>query len=560
MAENFFIIPLANHPGLMELQAFLKTKLPEEATFVDPATFHITLVYVPDVGDNDLSTLPVPKNLPIFGLGGQWLAHWHTGDGGAVVMEIDKVPQLVHLQAALFYEVQAMGLATSEFSWPGLYKPHVTLATLPNSSIWLDESSMPLQVHLQVERFVLSGQGYEEIASFPLQAQIAGMPVSEMSIIRDWLTVGEFKGSYPTVAVYADVDIEALTAGDPEPVFVTLPIAEDEAVSANKRYYSAAFVAELERQIKEKRPIGIQGHLPDDERDTAFPAPSAYWIGTAKVGKTLWGKAYAPVGETRDMVKRLRAVNGKLATSIYGTGSADWDAQRGVWIMNANEFNLEQIDFAPADRAGIGSLARVPQITSEMAGEDNTMPDTGTEEKTPVVTVDRSQIIRELNADDAVILPQVVRDAVLATAPEKALVAELTKALAPVAENVNGNLVQSVEGIVKELVELRRVAIVQEIERLVAEKVHGNAAQVTDGVKQDRKIVTDLVASQKPLSTKQVAEMVDEVVEREYVKELVKRTVQGTMGPAQRRPGETPAGDGSETDVKMVAERPGEAA
>jgi len=71
-------------------------------------------------------------------------------------------------------------------------------------------------------------------------------------------------------------------------------------------------------------------------------------------------------------------------------------------IMEPDKFNLEQIDFAPAERAGIGSLARIPHITSEMTGDD-VMSDT------PVVpTVDRSQIIRELTVADAPILPMVV--------------------------------------------------------------------------------------------------------------------------------------------------------
>ena len=43
MAKFFFTIPLPNHAGLIEAQQYLRSKLPEGATFVDPGDFHMTV-------------------------------------------------------------------------------------------------------------------------------------------------------------------------------------------------------------------------------------------------------------------------------------------------------------------------------------------------------------------------------------------------------------------------------------------------------------------------------------------------------------------------------------
>ena len=48
MAKFFFTIPLPNHVGLIEAQQYLRSKLPEGATFVDPGDFHMTLLFIED--------------------------------------------------------------------------------------------------------------------------------------------------------------------------------------------------------------------------------------------------------------------------------------------------------------------------------------------------------------------------------------------------------------------------------------------------------------------------------------------------------------------------------
>lgn len=546
MPERYFSIPLPNHAGLIELQQYLKTKLPASARWQDPATFHITLVYLPrveGVEDGVLSSVPGASALPVFGLGGASMRTFDAkNDGWAVTLRIDRTPQLTFLQSAIFYHVQSLGLATSEYSWPGLYQPHVTLAYVPQEPDYLN---VPNAIHMSVERFALQGPEYATLADVPLQQVMAdGQPVMEMRTVYDRLVVSEIAaGDAPNVPYFPGVDIAALTSGDNDPFFVTLPIAEDEAISDKRNYYSREFVDEVERQAAAKRVTANRGHLSESERSTAFPLPAGYWVGTARKGKVLYGKVYVPPGENRDMVRRVRATGGKLATSIYGPGSATWDADRRVWAQDPKKFQLEHIDFAPADRAGVASLARVPHITSEMSGGNKQM---GEDNKTGAV--DRTMVIREMTADDAVILPDVVRSAVLLNAPERRIIAEMREV---VGVDESADVLETVRGIVKEYAELRQTVITQEIATQVAAQVLPDAT-VTDSVKSIRGMVSELVAAQNPAKVGEVAGVVTEMIGRDTVKALLASHVESSAGPAQKRPANKPAAGGDDPYLEPV--------
>ena len=517
MPENYFSIGLASYPMLVELQEYLRTKLPD-ARFVPHGQLHITLVYVPDVGANDLSEIEVPP-LPVFSVRGDGIRTLQTDDGYAVVLELSPNPQLTTLQATLFYEIQALGLVTSPYSWPGLWRPHVTLAYSDADVDWLPN---PLDVFLPVQSYELTGEDYTQIGSWALRTVLpSGAAVSEMASVRDVLVVGEFSGSYPTVNLWPDVDIEALTDGDEDPQFVTLPIGLDDVVSGNGRFYSAEFVRKaIAGQAKSKRVTGIKGHLPDAERATRFDNPDIYWVGTAKVGDMTWGKGYVPAGETRKMIARLRAIKGKIATSIYGTGKAEWDTQRGVWAMDADAFNLESIDLAPADRAGVTALAVVPHITSEM-NDGSTSEEPIMAEKTKV------EVIREMTTDDIFAIPDDVRAAIVAEVKERKVVAELREV---VGVDGDADVVQEVRNVFAELKTLRADVLAGKVAAEIDANVLAGAV-VTDGVKAARAMVRELVMADKQLSVNTVAETVQAVVERDHVKAMLSGVVVKEMGP-----------------------------
>lgn len=205
------------------------------------------------------------------------------------------------------------------------------------------------------------------------------------------LTVGELRGSFPDVPIADGVNMDELRAMDPDPVFLTLPIVPSVgAVSKNGLLYDEALVNSIETQINSKRPGGRFGHLREDERDTAFPIPDSMWLGAKREGNTLWAKAYVH-GAAREHVKRLKAVGGSIATSIYGKGQYEPTDKKGV--RRLINFDLESLDFAPPERAALG-YAAAPIVTSEMETE-----------------MDRNQIISELTVED---IPARLRDQIVA--------------------------------------------------------------------------------------------------------------------------------------------------
>lgn len=548
MPKQFFNIPLPNHEGLIEVQQYLKTELPE-ATFQDPETFHITLVHVEDSGDKDLSAIEIPY-VPIFGVGGERIRVFNTVDGYAVTLAIEPTAQLIHLQALLFNKMRAMGIAVSTHSWAGLFKPHVTLARTPIESSWVD---IPAMVHFQIDRFVLTAEGFEELASFPLAATTAmGEAVQEMAAIRDTLVVGEFKGSRPVVKTFPDVDIAALTAGDDDPNggFVTLPIAKDNVVSDSKRFYSAEWVREFEKWVYEKRPIGIKGHLRDQDRSTEFPTPSIYWVGTAKVGEYLWGKGYIPPGEARDMARMKQAQRGKLATSIYGKSKATLDKQRGVWIMSTDVSGLEQIDLAPDTRAGIPELAVVPQLTKEMTGADEA-PEMESENP-----MDKLTVIQELTADDARLLPEVVVNAIRQPAVEtvQAQIAEFAKTLAVEPDAVSKRIQELID-IEGKYETVQKEQLQNLIVSTVSEFVCADVKTETDSVKAVRQTVVELVKGRNPEDEDGIKAAVKEVSEMAHVKTMIETAVVSEMGGNLRRTVK-PAGSTEGKKSKYLKPRP----
>lgn len=221
--------------------------------------------------------------------------------------------------------------------------------------------------------------------------------MSKTMMLRDY-TVAEFRGDFPQINVDQRVDMGALTKGDDDPFFVTLPVARVGETSANGLVYDDELVRAIEQQAVGKG--GIMGHLADDERDTAFPIEDADWVGVLRQGNTLWGKAYIPPGEAREYIRRLKARGGKLATSIYGPyqerlpGEAEGSHRiRGL--------RLEQLDLAPADRAAL-QLGGDFAITAQMTETENN----DLEDDMPT----KQEIIAELKAND---LPETLREQII---------------------------------------------------------------------------------------------------------------------------------------------------
>lgn len=276
--------------------------------------------------------------------------------------------------------------------------------------------------------------------------------------------VGEFRGSSPKIDAAPGVDIAQLTANDPDPVFITMPLAESGRVSANGLVYDDFLIDTITEQINAKRPVGIWGHIKPEDRSTNFPNHAVIWIGARRIGGVVWGKGYVPPGESRERIRQLKAAGAKLGTSIYGVGTF---AESANGKRRFAKFNLEQVDFAPHERAAL-DMGGDYVVTAEM-NKDTIMPETkdnraviekafaemsdedlyaamGDErmgkmmslwaKKNKKKMVEAEMLtIAELTADNAAALPEVVRDAIIAqhnpadTPEVQAQISELTHKL-----------------------------------------------------------------------------------------------------------------------------------
>ncbi len=238
------------------------------------------------------------------------------------------------------------------------------------------------------------------------QEQIAALHanVSEMY-------VSEFKGDFPEVPLGAGIDLEALKADDPDPFFVTLPFARTGAVSGSGLEYDAELVNAVVQQINENHPTGIMGHIPEEKAGSDYPVPEVYWVGATQKDGTAWAKGYVPPGKARDTLRRLKAVGGKAATSIWGQPTRRVPTSQGRW--KAAGFKLHQLDLAPYERAAL-KLGGGFRVTAEMQSQE--VEDTMT----------REEILASLTAKE---IPQALREQIVretqAAAGEAGRVAEL---------------------------------------------------------------------------------------------------------------------------------------
>jgi hypothetical protein len=357
--------------------------------------------------------------------------------------------------------------------------------------------------------------------------------------------ITEFVGKPPEISIWNDVDKGLLEQGDPDPMYVTLKVAEINAISGNGRQYPGPIVESIKNQLFEKRPTANPGHIKDEDRAYVFPTPAGYWVGATMEGQFLWAKAYVPHDvDMRETVRRLKATNSKIATSIYGTGSQIWDADRGLFVVT--EFDLEHIDFAPADRAGIKSLGMVPHITTEMDGDK---PEENIEENN---SMDKLKVLSELTAADAQFIPQMVRESIQAAAPEVKLVAELRGVLGN-----DADVVKSVREMQSQIAEYKREAVKTAIAAEVAKQVIGTAQEITPAIKNLRETVAALVDAQKPQTIEAAAAAVAETVKLGFVAERIQEVIKTSMGGNQE-PGTHGGnqGGGSDSTNKWLEEKP----
>jgi hypothetical protein len=186
------------------------------------------------------------------------------------------------------------------------------------------------------------------------------------------LTVAEMSaqvdGQGSDFPIAAGIDLQKLTDGDDEPMFVIVRVLE-ETVSANGNHWTEAVIKSVARQIMDKTPDGYLGHLSDEDRATVFPDPQTLWVG-AKIetdpssGKlTLIAKGYVlPDSKIRTYLKKATAANKQVSVSVYGRANRVFNKYKKCYDIKA--FDLESIDWARPGSQGVAN-ANLLSITQE---------------------------------------------------------------------------------------------------------------------------------------------------------------------------------------------------
>lgn len=353
---------------------------------------------------------------------------------------------------------------------------------------------------------------------------------------HDTLLISEFTGSFPEVPIFRDIDLRELTGGEDKPVFVTLPIGKANAKSGNQRFYDEAFITELEKQVRDNKPIGLMGHLSEDQRAFAFPAEAVHWIGTMRVKEYLIGKGYVPSGDSRNRLQRYRATQKKIATSIDARGDGVWSEQLGAYKMIASTLVLNQIDIAPADRAGISDLSAVPLLTQEMATQSGIIVVRPIKESKKVTEEEKKQAMLEMTAADASVLPESVR---------AAIIQEYSKEIKEALGLTDGNILDAVKSIQAKDAAREKAAVSSRITEMATT---GDKAIKIEAV---REMVIDMVEAKNPLTVADAEKAYAEVLEKPSVKKALDLALQESMGPSQTTPVQQQTGTTAGTDPKM---------
>lgn len=173
----FVYASLASNPALIQLQKDVASYLAGHGTVLGlqkPEHFHITLLYIENVDDDDLVKLLEAFNPPAqFKVRGVTLGTFDEADDKPVVLKLAGTPPLMRLQRTLYERALSMDLNVSEYSKPSQYKPHITLAMNmdpPDAEI----IQMQRGLDLWIDSIVLGRDDYQTQRVIMLPALVGG--------------------------------------------------------------------------------------------------------------------------------------------------------------------------------------------------------------------------------------------------------------------------------------------------------------------------------------------------------------------------------------------------
>ncbi|NPV30641.1 MAG: hypothetical protein HPY58_13540 [Firmicutes bacterium] len=154
---------------------------------------------------------------------------------------------------------------------------------------------------------------------------------------------GEMRVEDVPLAPWAN--LEALKAGDPEPMEVVVEIPA--GYSKRGWYYRPEALQKIVGEVMSQGLPGFLGHQKPEEVDYAFPTPATHWVGA------LWkdGKAYirGVVDKAASDLKRWIKANVVRTVSIFGVPKL----QQVAGETHVVDYKPLSIDWTPLGRAGM---------------------------------------------------------------------------------------------------------------------------------------------------------------------------------------------------------------
>lgn len=334
-------------------------------------------------------------------------------------------------------------------------------------------------------------------------------------------TRSQFKGKYPSIPLDESF-LRGIQEDDPEPFFVTLPIAHANTTSRNGWFYSYEIVNQIVDQINTTKPIARMGHLREEARSTDYDTAPARWMGAVMDSDgTAWGKLYVLQTEPklREEIKVAMRANAEIGTSIYAMASSDPNNR-------ITEIELESIDFAHPKRLGNLRAAAIPEITRETLDEGHpTMADTiasvapvPTPVPTTVVT-ESEQVARIRHECDQRILELTEK-----LNEQTRIVADANTIRQKLGLPINESLVLGVTNL------QQKVAHLGAENRDLLDATIQQMVQHTIKQEQFHEMICDMVKDLKPETRYQVQEAFATVMERGSVKTALKQTAEMSLG------------------------------
>ncbi len=191
--------------------------------------------------------------------------------------------------------------------------------------------------------------------------EMSSAPQGEITALAAYIA-GEMAVSEVPLASWAD--IQALKAGDPEPMEVVVEVPAGKS-KRGWNYKPEALKAIVGKIMSQGLP-GFRGHQKAEDVDTAFPQPVTHWVGAKFDDKT--NKAYfrGVVDKSDPDLKRWIKAKTIRQVSIFGYPKL----QKAAGETNVVGYKPLSIDWTPLGRAGMPTaVVATGEMADEIAGE-----------------------------------------------------------------------------------------------------------------------------------------------------------------------------------------------